>query len=57
MNKTKDSVRKTDEKRVLHAVLPKRIWKDFDRWKADMGFPTTIEAVRYLIRISPKVME
>lgn len=54
MNKRADSLAKHLEKRVLHAILPKKIWKTFDLWCDEMGFSTTIEGVRYLIRDSIK---
>lgn len=54
MNKRADSLKKGLEKRVLHAILPKKLWRAFDLWRSDMGFSTTIEGVRYLIRESVK---
>lgn len=50
MNKRADSLKKNLEKRVLHTILPKLAWRKFDSWRVKMGFATTIEGVRHLIR-------
>ncbi len=50
MNKNKADLPKKLQKKVLHIILPKKIWRKFEKWQKDSGFSTTTEAVRYLIR-------
>ena len=50
MNKNKDSLKKNQSKRVLHVVLPDKVWHKFDKWKDEKGFATNLEAIRFLIR-------